>query len=89
MKKHDETLETNSQIVMYQTTDGKTSLEVNLQKDTVWLMQKQIAELFGAERSVITKHLQNIFQTRELNKDSVCANFAHTATDGKVMLWLL
>ena len=50
---------------------------------TFWLPQKRIAELFGVDRSVVTRHLQNIFQTEELKEDSVCANFAHTAEDGK------
>ncbi len=62
----------------------KKGLEVQLREDTVWLTQKQISELFNTERSVITKHIRNIFRTNELNKDSVCANFAHTAEDGKV-----
>ncbi|MFO0362902.1 MAG: virulence RhuM family protein, partial [Flavobacteriales bacterium] len=51
--------------------------------ETFWLTQKRMAELFGVDRSVITKHLQNIFSTNELAEDSVCANFAHTAEDGK------
>jgi prophage maintenance system killer protein len=50
----------------------------------VWLTQKQIGQLFGIERSVITKHLNNVFKSRELNKNSVCAFFAHTAEDGKI-----
>jgi hypothetical protein len=49
----------------------------------VWLTQQKIAELFSIERSVITKHLRNIFEEKELDKNSVCAKFAHTAADGK------
>ena len=67
------------QIVLY-----KNKLEVRLEKDTVWLSQKQMTELFDTERSVITKHIRNIINTKELSKKSVCANFAHTAEDGKV-----
>ena len=62
----------------------KDRLEVRLEKETVWITQKQMAELFDIERSVITKHLQNIFHTKELQRFSVCANFAHTAEDRKV-----
>jgi hypothetical protein len=46
-------------------------------------MQKQLSDLFGAERSVITKHINNIFKSLELEKNAVCAKFAHTASDGK------
>ncbi|MBU0597339.1 virulence RhuM family protein [Patescibacteria group bacterium] len=53
-------------------------------KDTVWLTQKQIAALFGSERSVITKHIRNLVKSGELSEKSVCAKFAHTAEDGKV-----
>ena len=61
----------------------KNHLEVRLEKDTVWLTQKQMSELFDTERSVITKHLRNVLKTKELNEESVCAMFAHTAADGK------
>ena len=64
--------------------DGKDDgVQVLYKDDTVWATQKVIAELFGVDRSVVTKHLKNIFQTSELQQDSVCANFAHTASDGK------
>jgi prophage maintenance system killer protein len=70
------------QIVIYKAKTGP-ELQVNLQKDSIWLTQIQIASLFNIERSVITKHLRNIFQEDELDKKSVCAIFAHTASDGK------
>jgi DNA ligase (NAD+) len=73
----------HGEIVLYQAENGKSSLEVHLQDETVWLTQKQISALFETERSVITKHLNNVFRTEELESDSVCANFAHTAADGK------
>ena len=73
----------HGEIVLYQAENGKSSLEVHLQDETVWLTQKQISALFETERSVITKHLNNVFRTEELERDSVCANFAHTAADGK------
>lgn len=58
-------------------------MEVRLEEETVWLTQKQISQLFDTERSVITKHINNVFNIGELRKNSVCAKFAHTATDGK------
>jgi len=71
------------EIILYRTKDGRTTLDVRLEKETVWLSQKDMAVLFAVERSVITKHVRNIFKTNELSKTSVCAKFAHTAADGK------
>lgn len=56
---------------------------VRLDGETVWLSQEQMAALFERERSVITKHLRNVFREAELDEEAVCANFAHTASDGK------
>jgi hypothetical protein len=72
-----------SEIVLYQAPDGTVRLDVRLEKETVWPTQKQMSVLFGTERSVITKHLRNIFASGELDGDSVSAFFAHTAADGK------
>jgi death-on-curing family protein len=69
-------------IIIYKSKTGP-KLEVSLKNDTVWLTQKQISELFGIERSVITKHINNVLKTGELKKNSVCAKIAHTASDGK------
>jgi hypothetical protein len=69
--------------VIFQTETGKVNVEVFFQNDTLWLTQKTIAALFEKERSVITKHLKNLFIEKELIEDSVCANYAHTAEDGK------
>jgi prophage maintenance system killer protein len=77
-------IDKNAQIVIYQTADGKTALEVNLRQETVWLQQNQIAELFGTKRPAITKHLRNIFISGELEENSVCSILEHTAKDGKV-----
>jgi hypothetical protein len=79
-----ENLNQNSNIIIYQTEDGATRIEVKMEQETVWLTQAQLSELFRVDRSVITKHLRNIFEEGELDKDSVCAKFAHTAEDGKV-----
>jgi hypothetical protein len=70
-------------ILLYTTAEGKVKIEVLFENETFWLSQKKIAELFGIDRSVITKHLKNIFESNELNEKSVCAFFAHTATDRK------
>ncbi|MBL4583152.1 MAG: hypothetical protein JKX83_00915 [Pseudomonadales bacterium] len=73
----------DKQIQLFQTTDGGVQLEVTLEQETVWLSQAQMCELFGRERSVITKHINNIFKEGELVRDSVSAKIAHTASDGK------
>lgn len=72
-----------NEILLYTTPNGKVKVEIYLQDETVWLTQQKIADLFGVERSVVTKHLRNIFQSHELQENSVCAKIAHTATDGK------
>jgi len=70
-------------IVLYQTIEGTQSVEVLLKDETMWLTQKTMSQLFGADRTVVTKHLKNIFLDKELEENSVCAIFAHTASDGK------
>jgi hypothetical protein len=70
-------------IIIYQTADNTPKIEVHFSDETLWLSQQRIADLFGVERSVITKHLRNILNDGELDENSVCAKFAHTATDGK------
>lgn len=62
---------------------GEDGIEVRVQDHNVWLTQKGIAQLFDVDRSVVTKHLKNIFSQQELEEDSVCAKFAQTADDGK------
>ncbi len=71
------------EVVLYQAEDRNISVSVFFRNETFWLTQKAIGELFQVDRSVITKHLSNIFKDGELDKDSVCAIFAHTASDGK------
>ncbi len=70
-------------ILLYQTIDSNINVEVTYIDETFWLTQKAIAQLFGVERSVVTKHIKNVFETNELIEDSVSAKFAHTAEDGK------
>ena len=72
-----------SNLLMYTTEDGLTKIEATFVNDTVWLSIEQMAELFQRDRSVIGKHIRNIFKEGELNKESVWAKFAHTADDGK------
>ena len=72
---------TATPIVIYQSGDGSMATEVRLEGESVWLRQEQISQLFGRERSVITKHLRNVFAEGELETDSVCAKFAHTANE--------
>ncbi len=83
MKKETTIKGSKGEIVLYRTQGGRTKIDVRLEADTLWLNQKQMAELFETERSVITKHVRNIFNTSELAENAVCAKFAHTATDGK------
>jgi prophage maintenance system killer protein len=76
-------------VVLYQTPDGATSLEVHLEKETVWLTQKQIADLFQRERSVITKHLRNAFAENELDEKSNVQNMHFPFSDKPVALYSL
>jgi hypothetical protein len=62
---------------------GEDGIEVRVQNGDIWLTQKAILQLFDVDRSVITKHLSNIFKEGELDENSVCAKFAQTADDGK------
>ncbi len=71
-----------SNLLMYTTEDGLTKIEATFVNDTVWLSVEQMAELFQRDRSVIGKHIRNIFKER-MKKESVWAKFAHTADDGK------
>jgi hypothetical protein len=72
-----------NEILLYTTPNGKVKVEIYLQNETIWLTQQKIADLFGVDRTVVTKHLKNIFETNELNPNSVSAKIAHTAADGK------
>ena len=71
------------EIIIYQTEDGITKLNVNMKNETVWLSLDQMADLFQKNKSTISRHIKNIFYEGELVRDSVVANFATTAADGK------
>ena len=73
--------EKKNEIILFENQGVR--LEVNLKDETVWLTQKQMAELFGKARRTITRHIQNIYKDEELSESSVCSFFEHTAEDGK------
>ncbi len=74
----------NSDMIIYTTEDGLTKIETTFDGDTVWLSIDQMAELFQRDKSTISRHIKNIFTEGELQRNSVVANFATTAADGKV-----
>lgn len=76
-----EVMEQNGKIVIYQTSDGQTSIDVKLENETVWLSQAQMAELFQKDRTVIGRHINNVYKENELEKESTCAKFAHVGID--------
>ena len=77
-------MEQQNNIVIYQTENGKTKLDVHLQKQTIWLSLDEISSLFQKNKSTISRHIKNIFLSDELARESVVANFATTAKDGKI-----
>lgn len=70
-------------IILYTTPEGESKIEVTLQNETVWLTLDQMAELFQRNKSTISRHIKNIFETGELNADSTVAFFATVQTEGK------
>ena len=84
MTKRKEEKLNKGEIVIYKPKDGGVDLKIKLKDETIWLAQAQIAELFNTKRPAITKHLNNIFKSGELVKNSVCSILEHTASDGKV-----
>jgi hypothetical protein len=71
------------EILLYSVPEGKATIEVFFEEETFWLSQKKMAELFNVDVRTVSEHLQNIFNTKELDKDSVIRNFRITAADGK------
>lgn len=74
-------MDNRGKIVIYQTKDGKTSIDVKLENETVWLTQAQMADLFQKDRTVIGRHINNIYREGELERDITCAKFAHMGSD--------
>ena len=75
-------MDNKGEIILYQ-PDSEMKLEVRLEEETVWLTQEQIAILFGTKRPAITKHLNNIYNSGELDRDSTCFILEHMGNDGK------
>lgn len=74
----------NDQMLIYQSEDGSIKIDVRFEQDTVWLTQAQMCMLFGRDKSTISRHIKNVFEEGELDISSVVAEYATTATDGKV-----
>ena len=72
-----------NKIVIYQTEDGQTQIDVRLENDTVWLTQAQMAELFQTDRTSIVRHINNIYKVDELDRESTCAKIAQVQIEGK------
>ena len=72
------------QFILYNLPEKEGKVQVIIRDETLWCTQKAMAQLFGVDRTVVSKHLKNIFESAELQQDSVCATFAHTAEDGKI-----
>ena len=75
--------EQRGEIILYQTEDGLSRIDVNMKDDTVWLSLDQMAELFQRDKSTVSRHIKNVFSEGELSKEAVVAKFATTASDGK------
>ena len=73
----------DQKIVIYQTEDGQTQIDVQLEDETVWLTQAQMAELFQTDRTSIVRHINNIYKAEELDRDSTCAKIAQVQIEGK------
>lgn len=73
----------NNQIIIYQTEDGQTQVDVRMENDTVWLTQAQMAELFQTDRTSIVRHISNIYKVAELDRESTCAKIAQVQIEGK------
>jgi hypothetical protein len=82
MKKKKEPVSAKGELILYQTEDGRTKIEVHLQGETVWLTINQMAELFQVDKSGISRHLKNIYETGELSPEATVANFATVQDEG-------
>ena len=77
-------MKNNSEIEIYQSNDGQTEVQVTFDNDTVWLNQEQLGKLFDRDRTVVGRHIKNIFSEGELDEKLVCADFAHTTQHGAI-----
>ncbi len=78
-----------NQIVIYQTDNGQTAIDVRLENETVWLTQAQMAELFQSDRTTIVRHINNIYKDEELEREATCAKIAQVHKEGKRMVKVL
>jgi len=76
-------IKNSNNVIIYQKPSGAIELRGDAKNETIWATQSQVSDLFGVDRSVITKHIRNILKDGELEEKAVCAIFAHTANDGK------
>ena len=76
-------MDAKNQIIIYQTADNQTQIDVRMENDTVWLTQAQMAELFQTNRTSIVRHINNIYKTQELDKESTCAKIAQVQKEGQ------
>ena len=81
---NNEEMNQKSNMIIYTTEDGLAKIETTFDEDTVWLSMDQMAKLFQRDKSTISRHIKNVFVEGELQRDSVVANFATTAADGKI-----
>ena len=76
-------MEENNKIVIYQTADGQTQIDVRMENETVWLTQAQMADLFQTDRTSIVRHINNIYKSEELEREATCAKIAQVQIEGK------
>ena len=76
-------MEQNNKIVIYQTADGQTQIDVRMENETVWLTQAQMADLFQTDRTSIVRHVNNIYKSEELEREATCAKIAQVQIEGK------
>ena len=82
-KINDEAMNLENKIVIYQTEDGQTQIDVRMENETVWLTQAQMAELFQTDRTSIVRHINNIYKVEELERDATCAKIAQVQKEGE------
>ena len=75
-------MEQKSEILIYQSQNGNTKVDVRLENETVWLNQYQLADLFQTDRTSIARHIKNIFETSELSEEATCAKIAQVQNQG-------
>lgn len=78
-----------SEIIIYQTEDGQTKIDVKFVDETVWLTQAQLCELYQTSKSNISEHIKHIFEEEELDEKAVVRKFRTTASDGKIIIQLI